>query len=120
MNITAEQAKAIIDTQEDYVILDTRTQEEFDEYIKNMKLRGFGGTDFRPVFEYVEKLRHEKAFHDLKGLLYFTDGYGNYPKKMTDYQTAFVFLEHDEYVERTVPPWAIKVILEKDQLVEKK
>ncbi len=31
MNITAEQAKAIMDTQEDYVILDTRTQEEFDE-----------------------------------------------------------------------------------------
>ena len=31
MNITAEQAKQIMDTQSGYVILDTRTQEEYDE-----------------------------------------------------------------------------------------
>ena len=31
MNITAEQAKDIMDSQEDYVILDTRTQEEYEE-----------------------------------------------------------------------------------------
>ena len=31
MNITAQQAKEIMDTQEGYVILDTRTQEEYDE-----------------------------------------------------------------------------------------
>ncbi len=31
MNITAQQAKKIMDTQEDYAILDTRTQEEYDE-----------------------------------------------------------------------------------------
>ena len=30
VNITAEEAKQIMDTQEDYVILDVRTQEEFD------------------------------------------------------------------------------------------
>ena len=30
MNITAQQAKEIMDTQEGYVILDTRTQEEYD------------------------------------------------------------------------------------------
>ena len=30
-NITAEEAKEIMDTQEGYIILDTRTQEEFDE-----------------------------------------------------------------------------------------
>ena len=26
------------------------SQDEFDEYLKGMKLRGLGGTDFRPVF----------------------------------------------------------------------
>ena len=31
VNITAEEAKKIMDSQEGYVILDTRTQEEFDE-----------------------------------------------------------------------------------------
>ncbi len=31
VNITAEQAKEIMDSQEDYIILDTRTQEEYDE-----------------------------------------------------------------------------------------
>ena len=31
MNITAQQAKELMDTQEGYVILDTRAQEEYDE-----------------------------------------------------------------------------------------
>ena len=31
VNITAQQAKEIMDSQEGYIILDTRTQEEFDE-----------------------------------------------------------------------------------------
>ena len=31
MNITAQQAKEIMDTREGYIILDTRTREEYDE-----------------------------------------------------------------------------------------
>ena len=31
MNITAQEAKALMDTQTGYIILDTRTQEEYDE-----------------------------------------------------------------------------------------
>ncbi len=31
LNITAEEAKHLMDTQEGYIILDVRTQEEFDE-----------------------------------------------------------------------------------------
>ena len=31
MNITAEEAKEIIDSEEGYIILDVRTQEEYDE-----------------------------------------------------------------------------------------
>ena len=31
MNITAQEAKQIMDTQEDYIILDTRAQYEYDE-----------------------------------------------------------------------------------------
>ena len=31
MNITAEEAKQIMDTEEDYIILDVRTKEEYDQ-----------------------------------------------------------------------------------------
>lgn len=91
------------------------SQQELDDYIKDMKLFGFGGTDFRPVFEYVEKLREEREFSDLKGLIYFTDGDGKFPKKMPDYKTAFVFIEGEE--ERPpVPAWAIQLVLEADDI----
>ena len=99
--------------QQDAVI---HTQEEFDDYIRHMKLFGFGGTDFRPVFSYVEELRKAHAFTNLKGLLYFTDGYGTYPAKQTDYETAFVFLDIDADGQHQVPPWAIRVILETEDL----
>ena len=88
---------------------------EFDEYLKNMKIRGLGGTDFRPVFQLVDRLIEEKEFTNLKGLIYFTDGYGDFPAKMPDYETAFVFIE-EEYNNYDVPPWAIKLILRKDEI----
>ena len=90
-------------------------QEEFDEYLKTMQIRGLGGTDFRPVFEYVEQLRQNKEFTNLKGLIYFTDGYGEFPAKKPDYDTAFVFID-DEYNNPNVPPWAIKLVLQKDEI----
>ena len=100
------------DIQEDKKIT---CQEDFDEYLKTMQIRGLGGTDFRPVFEYVEKLRKEKEFSNLKGLIYFTDGYGAFPARKPDYDTAFVFID-DEYNNPDVPPWAIKLVLQKDEI----
>lgn len=90
-------------------------QEDFDEYLKTMQIRGLGGTDFRPVFEYVEQLRKDKEFINLKGLIYFTDGYGEFPARKPDYDTAFVFID-DEYNNPNVPPWAIKLVLQKDEI----
>ncbi|MBR6622089.1 MAG: hypothetical protein IKK90_06360 [Bacteroides sp.] len=100
------------DIQEDKKIT---CQEDFDEYLKTMKIRGLGGTDFRPVFEYVEQLRKNKEFTNLKGLIYFTDGHGAFPAKKPDYDTAFVFID-DEYNNPNVPPWAIKLVLQKDEI----
>ena len=91
------------------------SQEEFDQYLKTMTIKGLGGTDFRPVFAYVDKLRREKEFRNLKGLLYFTDGYGSFPEKKPDYDAAFVFVE-DGYNNPDVPPWAIKLVLQKDEI----
>ena len=100
------------DIQEDKKIT---CQEDFDEYLKTMQIHGLGGTDFRPVFEYVEQLRKDKEFINLKGLIYFTDGYGEFPARKPDYDTAFVFVD-DEYNNPDVPPWAIKLVLQKDEI----
>lgn len=90
-------------------------EKELKEYMEHLDLIGEGGTDFRPAFEYVEKLRAEHAFSNLRGLLYFTDGKGIYPKKMPEFETAFVFLKED-YEDVDVPAWAMKLILEEEDL----
>ena len=92
------------------------SEQEFDNYISDMELKGFGGTDFRPVFEYVNELRRNKEFVDLRGLIYFTDGYGDFPEK-PDYKTAFVFLE-DNFNNPDIPAWAIKVVLSSVKIKE--
>ena len=90
-------------------------QEEFDEYLKNMKIHGLGGTDFRPVFSYVDWLQEKKEFENLKGLIYFTDGFGTFPAQKPAYDTAFVFVD-DGWNNYDVPPWAIKLVLQKDDV----
>lgn len=57
----------------------------------------------------------EKEFRDLRGMLYFTDGYGIFPSAMPAYETAFVFL-NDSYDSPAVPPWAIRLVLQKDEI----
>ena len=74
-------------------------------------VHGGGGTDFRPVFAYVENLQAKGELRDLRGLLYFTDGFGLYPEKATPYETAFVFRADQDYLDRDVPGWAMKLYL---------
>ncbi len=90
-------------------------QDEFDNYLKNMKIHGLGGTDFRPVFSYVDWLRDQKEFQNLKGLIYFTDGFGTFPAQKPDYDTAFVFVD-DGFNNYNVPTWAIKLVLQKEEI----
>ena len=92
-------------------------QEEFDEYLAHMEVKGLGGTDFRPVFHYVDQLIENKEFTNLRGLIYFTDGYGDFPEQMPDYDTAFVFLD-DEYGSPEVPSWAIRLVLGEAELLD--
>lgn len=89
--------------------------EELEAYIASAKLTGFGSTDFRPVFEYVDDLRENGVFCNLRGLIYFTDGYGVYPPSMPDYDTAFVFLKDDGQTPE-VPDWAIRIVLDEEQV----
>lgn len=94
--------------QEDILIT---SMEDLEQYQEKLEVKGFGGTDFRPVFEYVDKLLKEQAFNHLKGMLYFTDGLGTFPKKRPMYDVAFVFVETD-YTEKLVPPWAMKLVID--------
>ena len=83
---------------------------ELNQWRHNIKLYGFGGTDFRPAFRYVQELRQAGEFDDLQGLVYFTDGWGIYPDRMPPYKCAFVFYDEDHRPE-LVPAWAIQVVL---------
>lgn len=93
------------------------SQEEMKDYMEHLELYGDGGTDFRPAFEWVDRLLEQHEFHNLKGLIYFTDGFGIYPQKMPSYKTAFVFMQ-DNYRDVDVPVWAMKLILDEDDLTE--
>ncbi len=90
---------------------------EFEAFMREGQLEGFGSTDFRPVFTYVNEAIENGEFENLKGLIYFTDGYGVFPEKKPpyDYSTAFVFLE-DNYDKPPVPPWAIKLVLDAEAI----
>jgi len=111
INLHIIQCDAVI--QEDAKIT---CQEEFDKYLETMQIRGLGGTDFRPVFDYVEMLRRRGELTDLKGLIYFTDGLGQFPEKTPDYDAAFVFVDDEGAALPPVPPWAMKIVLTSDEI----
>ena len=92
-------------------------REELEAYLEHFTIIGQGGTDFRPAFEHVNQMVKQGEFHKLRGLLYFTDGEGIYPVKRPVYDTAFVFVK-DQYTDISVPAWAIKLILEPEQILE--
>ncbi|MGV8084170.1 MAG: VWA-like domain-containing protein [Coriobacteriia bacterium] len=109
-NLHIIQADAAV--QEDVKIT---SAEQLDEFLSAMEPKGLGGTDFRPVFEYVDELRQNKEFTDLRGLIYFTDGYGTFPTSQPAYDTAFVFIDDGAPVP-DVPVWAIKLVLTEDEI----
>ena len=100
------------DVRSDIVISD---RNELSRMINSFELTGGGNTDFRPAFRYVGELISNGELKNLKGLIYFTDGKGIYPKKRPPYKTVFVYV--NDYEEQQVPPWAIRLKIESDMLV---
>lgn len=90
--------------------------DQVDELMEGFHIRGFGGTDFRPTFSYVQTLRDAGSLSDLKGLIYFTDGLGQFPEKAPDYDVAFVFVDDGDRMLPPVPPWAIKVVIDEENI----
>lgn len=92
---------------------------DLEDYLENPTIKGLGGTDFRPVFTYVDEALATGELNDLGGLIYFTDGQGTYPARRPAYETAFVFLDSDDAAASApVPPWAMKVILDETFVLE--
>ena len=95
--------------QADIVVHDPQ---ELEKYADAFHVKGGFGTDFRPVFTYVEEKRKAGELQNLEGLMYFTDGMGIYPEKPTDYDTAFVFFNDEELDDTKVPDWAVRLYLD--------
>lgn len=98
--------------QQDTIIHSVR---DIDSFMEKFEIRGLGGTDFRPVFAYVDALVKQGAFDHLKGLIYFTDGFGVFPRKKPEYETAFVFVDSAKN-NLKVPAWAMKIVLGSEEI----
>ena len=86
---------------------------------KPIQIKGYGGTDFRPAFEYVNTLKVTGQLNGLKGLIYFTDGKGIYPVAAPTYDVAFVFIK-ERFSEEDFPAWAMRVVLDEETFNERR
>lgn len=92
------------------------TPEELEYYMENVTLKGFGGTDFTPVFDYVSNMSEISKNNGINGLIYFTDGDGIYPHQIPAFKS--VFAVHDNGFDRSkVPSWATVLYLDKNDLI---
>lgn len=93
----------------------TMTREDTVEQIMaGMKISGFGGTDFQPVFEYIDRENCSREGNKFRGLLYLSDGYGSFPRKKPDYPVVFLFPRGEDY-DGMAPGWVEKVHITDDQ-----
>lgn len=77
----------------DFKIQNVREFEDITEITKafsdSVHLRGFGGTSFVPVFDWIRENKEAKGT-DISALFYLTDGMGEYPVEPPNYPTYFV------------------------------
>ena len=93
--------------------------DDLKAYMEHFQIKGYGGTDFRPAFEYVNTLKAMGQLNGLKGLIYFTDGKGIYPVAAPTYDVAFVFIK-ERFSEEDFPAWAMRVVLDEETFNERR
>jgi len=76
---------------------------KMDDFLKKIKFLGGGGTDFRPVFQEVEK---RKEMPEL--LIYLTDAFGNFPERKPPYPVMWCLT--DDSGEKCIP-WGESVVI---------
>lgn len=86
-------------------------EEDWKKYQEHVQIQGLGGTDFTPVFQLIDRMLEKKEIRRLKGIMYFTDGDGIFPRNKPAYETAFVFL-NQTLEKQKIPDWAIRLNLD--------
>ncbi len=82
------------DVQLDLLVCDAKIQNVYrfvSGEILDFSIKGGGGTDFRPVFDYIERELPETSM-----LIYFTDAKGTFPQNEPLYETIWVVKEESE------------------------
>jgi predicted metal-dependent peptidase len=65
--------------------------DSIEEMVKNTK--GGGGTDFKPVFKHVDEMYYTEETPPV--LVFFTDGYGDFPSYEPPYPVIWVMIDSD-------------------------
>lgn len=84
---------------------------ESAEEVANMKIRGGGGTDFRPVFKWLENNKPE-----VKAVVFFTDGYGEFPEAAPNYPVLWCLT--DGGIDRDKVPFGEVTTMKEEQVEE--
>ena len=92
------------------------SQDELENYLSHITLNGFGGTDFRPVFDYADKLFRKDKNKAFNGVIYFTDGDGIYPTRMPQYKNAFIITDNG-FDKNKLPSWAMPIYVNPDEFL---
>lgn len=96
------------------------SSDQLDGFLEDFTPRGFGGTDFCPVFERVAALREEGTLPRVRGLLYLSDGYGDFPEEAPDYPVTFLLLKEDDMGWGPhLPDWVSALTLDTDDFTLK-
>lgn len=68
-----------------------------------LTVSGFGGTDFRPVFQWAEELEAREG--PVRGLIYLTDGWGVFPEEAPDFPVYLVLAADRCGLAPGIPSW---------------
>lgn len=74
--------------------------------VEDIAIKGGGGTDFRPVFDYIKQKNYKP-----NAILYFTDGQGTYPEK-SNIDTLWIIDSEDSLSYGYNPPFGYKLFLD--------
>ncbi len=88
---------------------------KMSDFNAGQKMYGFGGTDFNPVFGYVDELIQNG--HEVDCLIYLSDGMGRFPEKEPEGYKTFFVMPYDEFDNNNIlfgditPDWVEKIYL---------
>ena len=91
-------------------------EDSAEEIERQFQIQGCGGTDFCPVFDYVNQQREDPEGKHFRGLLYLSDGYGDFPSEEPDYPVVFLMPreEDDWHWGDPLPEWVTEVRITED------